>query len=157
MLKLNRPIQVGFAILDLSKHRMYDFRDNTWMKKFPNPTILFTGTDYLAYEVVEHDIYEGIMEIKDEYDFSEYPNDHALYSMSNMKKVRKFKDECMRQLMLNFIGLRPKLYSFDYERIAYFDIDKNGIEIEVGKSSDTTTTRIIRAKGVRDVIARYLS
>ena len=66
VLKLNRPIQVGFAILDLSKHRMYDFRDNTWMKKIPNPTLLFTGTDSLAYEVVEHDIYEGIMEIKDE-------------------------------------------------------------------------------------------
>ena len=32
----------------------------------------------------------------------------------------------MGQLMLNFIGLRPKLYIFDYERIAYFDIDENG-------------------------------
>ena len=64
--------------------------------------------------------------------------------------------------MLNFIGLHPKLYSFDYERIAYFNIDEDGIEIEVGKPSDTTTTRIIHAnkntaKGVRDVVAKYLS
>ena len=31
----NRPIQDGFAILDLSKYLMYDFHHNTWMHKFP--------------------------------------------------------------------------------------------------------------------------
>ena len=33
---MNRPTQVRFAILDLSKYLMYDFHYNTWMKKFPN-------------------------------------------------------------------------------------------------------------------------
>ena len=47
-LVMNRPIQVGFAILDLSKYLMYDFHYNTWMKKFPNSTLLFTNTDLLA-------------------------------------------------------------------------------------------------------------
>ena len=37
---MDRPIQVGFAILDLSKYLMYDFHYNTWMKKFPNSTLL---------------------------------------------------------------------------------------------------------------------
>ena len=70
---MNRPIQVGFAILDLSKYLMYDFHYNTWMKKFPNSTLLFTDTDSLAYEVVGHDLYAGMAEIKDEFDFSVYP------------------------------------------------------------------------------------
>ena len=73
---MNRPIQVGFAILDLSKYFMYDFHYNTWMKKFPNSTLLFTDTDSLAYEVVGHDLYTGMGEIKNEVDFSEYPRDH---------------------------------------------------------------------------------
>ena len=73
---MNRPIQVGVAILDLSKYPMYDFHYNTWMKKCPNSTLLFVDTDSLAYEVVEHDLYAGMAEIKDEFDFSEYPRDH---------------------------------------------------------------------------------
>ena len=57
VLVMNRPIQVGFAILDLSKYLMYDFHYNTWMKKFPNSTLLFTDTDSLVYKVV--DLYAG--------------------------------------------------------------------------------------------------
>ena len=93
VLVMNRSIQVGFAILDLSKYLMYGFHYNTWMKKFPNSTLLFTDADSLAYEVVGHDLYAGMGEIKDKYDFSEFPIDHFLQSY-NMKVVGKFKDEC---------------------------------------------------------------
>ena len=65
-------------------------------------------------------------EIKDEFDFSEDPKDHSLQSYDNMKVVGKFKDECKGRLMLRFVGLRPKLYSIDYEREAYFEC-KGGI------------------------------
>ena len=44
-----------------------------------------------------------------------------------MKVVGKFKDECMGQLMLRFIGLHAKLYPIDYEQEAYFEC-KDGIE-----------------------------
>ena len=47
VLVMNRPIQVGFAIPDLSKYLMYDFHYNTWMKKVPNSTHLFTDTEFL--------------------------------------------------------------------------------------------------------------
>ena len=39
VLVMNRPIQIGFAILDHSKYLMYDFHYNTRMKKFPNSTL----------------------------------------------------------------------------------------------------------------------
>ena len=48
VLVLNRPIQVGFAILDLSKCLMYDFHYNTWTGKFPNSTLFLTNTDSIA-------------------------------------------------------------------------------------------------------------
>ena len=113
VLVINRPIQVGFAILDLSKYLMCDFHYNTWTMKFPNSTLLFADTDSLAYEVVGHDLYAEMAEIKDEFDYSQYPRDHFLQSYDNTKVVGKFKDECKGQLMLRFVGLRPKLYYID--------------------------------------------
>ena len=55
----------------------------------------------------------------DWFDFSEYPHDHSLYDDTNRKVVGKFKDELHGRCMTRFIGLRPKLYSFEY-------IDDNG-------------------------------
>ena len=97
VLALNRPIQVEFAILDLSKYLMYDFDYNTWMRKFLNSTLLFTDTDSLAYEVVGHDLHAVMADIKGEFDISEYPKDHFLQSCDNMIVVGKFKDECKGQ------------------------------------------------------------
>ena len=82
-------------------------------------------------------------DIKDEFDFSEYPKDHFLQQYDNMKVVGRFKDECKGQLVLRFIGLRPKLFSIDYEREARFNLDKNGVEKEVTKSTATNVTRIV--------------
>ena len=81
---------------------------------------MFTDTDSLAYEVTGHDLYAGMSEIKEQFDFSDYPKDHPLYSTENMKVIGKFKDECHGQSMLTFTGLRPKLYSFNYEKLVYF-------------------------------------
>ena len=42
---------------------------------------------------------------------SEY---HSLYDSVNRKVVGKFKDELHGDAMTKFIGLRPKLYSYEY-------------------------------------------
>ena len=65
VLILHRPIQVGFAILDLSKYHMYNFHYNVWLKKFPNSPLLITDTDSLAYEVTGHDLYTDMEDIKE--------------------------------------------------------------------------------------------
>ena len=43
-IKLNRPIYVGFAVLDLSKLWMYDFHYNKMTKSFKNINLCFTDT-----------------------------------------------------------------------------------------------------------------
>ena len=83
-----------------------------------------------------------MVEIKDEFDFLEYLKDYFLQSDDNMKVVGKFKDECKGQLMLKFSGLRPKLYSIDYEQEAHFKC-KNGVEKEIKKPTSTSITRIV--------------
>ena len=47
---INKPIYVGFTVLDLSKRKMYDFHYNFIKKNFDNE-LLFTETDGLTYEI----------------------------------------------------------------------------------------------------------
>ena len=85
------------------------------------------------------------------------PKDHLLQSCDNMKVVGKFKDECKEQLMLRFVGLRPKRYSFDYEPEAHFACGE-----VVDKPTDTSVTMLVldnkvTAKGVKTSVAEKLS
>ena len=115
-LTLNRPIYVGFTMLELSKLHMYDFHYNHMKVKYPHASQLrqlFTDTDSLAYAVQTDDIYKDMAtDAADRYDFSEYPLDHPLYDTSNRKALGFFKDELNSVPMQEFVGLRPKCYAF---------------------------------------------
>ena len=49
-----------------------------------------------------------MVDTQDEFDFSEYPSEHPLYSKQNIKVIGKFKDELHGCAMTKFVGLRPK-------------------------------------------------
>ena len=57
VLILNKPIYVGFAVLDLSKWNMYNFHYNFIKKNF-DAELLFADTDSLTYEIKSEDVYE---------------------------------------------------------------------------------------------------
>ena len=64
-LYLNRPIYVGFAILDLSKVLMYQFHYEYMKPKYDcNAKLLFTDTDSLCYEIRTNNIYQDMLEDK---------------------------------------------------------------------------------------------
>ena len=71
-LALNRPIYVGFAILDLLKTLIYDFHYSYIKRKHPDSTLLFTDTDSLIYQIQTINVYEVFYTDKQLFDFSGY-------------------------------------------------------------------------------------
>jgi hypothetical protein len=111
-LTLNKPIYVGFSILDVSKYYMYDWYYNKLKKQYgENCTLLYTDCDSLLVDIKTEDVYKDMSEMKDEYDFSDYPKEHPLHDETNKKVIGKMKDECASVLISEYVGLRPKLYS----------------------------------------------
>ena len=53
----NKPICVGFTVLDLSEWKMYDFNCNFIKRNF-NTELLFTDKDRLTYEIKSENVYE---------------------------------------------------------------------------------------------------
>ena len=76
-----------------------------------NVRLLYTDTDSLIVKVDTEDIYADMLKHADLYDTSNFPEDHPLYTTTN-KKVGKFKDELGGKVLTEFIGLRPKMYSY---------------------------------------------
>ncbi|GFR10558.1 uncharacterized protein TNCT_533061 [Trichonephila clavata] len=103
----NRPIYIGFVILELSKVLMYNFHYNHIKKRYMDKA----NTDSLTYEIETEDIYKDTRENLDIYDTSDYPQDHALYSEKNKKRIGCFKDEMNSKPIIEFVGLRAKMYS----------------------------------------------
>lgn len=84
---MNRPIYVGFSILDLSKVLMYSNHYNHIKATYEIPAVmLFTDNDSLTYHITTPDIYDHLKKSKDLYDFSDYHATHKLYCTENKKK-----------------------------------------------------------------------
>ena len=112
----NKPIYLGMCILDLSKTLMYDFHYNYIKKKYgEGANLLFTDTDSLAYEIDTEDFYKDINpDVEGLFDTSNYPEDHesGIKVGINKKVPGMFKDEAGGKQILEFVGLRAKLYSY---------------------------------------------
>ena len=58
------------------------------------------------------DYYKDMWEARELYDLAEYPKNSPFYDPSNNKVIGKMKDEAKGQPVVEFIGLRPKMYSY---------------------------------------------
>ena len=112
---LNKPIHVGFTVLDLSGWNMYDFQYNLIKNNF-NAELLFTDTDSLTYEIKSENVYEEFFKWKDLFDFSNYSKDLDFFGDTNKKVIVKMKDEYGGVIIDQFIGLKSKMYSIKKNR-----------------------------------------
>ena len=112
VLLLNKPIYVGFSILELSKMIIYDWHYNYFVKKFVVCSLLFTDTDSLVYEIKDVDsVYDKVFRDKKLFDFSRYDKKSIFYDCANKKVIGKMKDEMSGKVIAEFVGLRSKVYS----------------------------------------------
>ena len=110
VLTFNKPIYVGFSILELSKLLMYEFHYK-YIKNTFNAKLLFTDTDSLVYEIKTEDVYEDFYLDKDLFDFSDYPLHSKFFDPVNKKVIGKMKDEFKGKIISEFVGLNSKMYS----------------------------------------------
>lgn len=73
--------------------------------------LLFTDTDSLTSQIKTDDLYQDMLEDQDLFDTSNYPREHPLYSSANQKVIGEFKDETGGLPIVEWVGLRAKMYS----------------------------------------------
>ena len=81
------------------------------LKKNFNAELLFTDTDSLAYEIKSKNVYEEFFKWKNLFDFSNYSKDSKFFDDANKKVIGIMKDEMGGVIIVEFIGLKSKMYA----------------------------------------------
>ena len=99
ILRLNKPIYVGFCVLELSKLKMYQFHYDWILKAFDDVKLLCKDTVSLVYEINGVNVYDTCFKDKHLFDFSEYPKDSKYYCDINKKVVGRMNLLSLLDLM----------------------------------------------------------
>ena len=138
-LLLNKPIYVGFVVLERSKALMYEFYyDHIKHRYGPKASLLFTDTDSLCLYIETDNLYEDMKANIDFFDTSNFDQTHELYSMRNAKVLGKFKSETGSTAPSEFVGLRAKMYSLLVSKTQKPKITAKGIKKVVRVQSRMT-------------------
>lgn len=106
----DKPVYVGFTVLDVSKIVMYRFFYDILRVQFgENVSLLYTDTDSLILEIRTENVYDHIRTNLAEYDTSNYnENIHDIPTTPSI--VGKMKDEYRGQPIHTFYGAGAKSY-----------------------------------------------
>ena len=82
---------------------MYEFHYKYIKRKY-SANLLFTGAGSSVYENKTYDVYEGVYEDTNLFDFSDYPQNsielHSkIFNLANRKVIGKMKDEFKRKIV----------------------------------------------------------
>ena len=123
VIKANKPINLGLAMLSLSKIKMYEYWYDDMKPKYgDNVKLCYMDTE-IMFTVLYG--YGFIMQIKTEYlnkdiandvekkyDTSDYMCERPLPVGKNKKVIGLMKDELGGKIMKEFAGSRPKCYAY---------------------------------------------
>ena len=116
----DKPIYLGFSVLELSKLLMYEFYYHKLQPYYSSRSdasvkLHYMDTDSFILSIKTGDLINDLEYFKDDFDFSELDPSHELYNSVNKKVIGKMKIETSPIIELdNFVALRSKSYSFSY-------------------------------------------
>ena len=112
--KMNKPIYLGLSILDISKILMYEFWYDYMKPKYGNRVKLcYMDTDSFVINIKTNDFYKDIAnDVEKRFDTSNYEVDRPLSTGKNKKVIGLMKDELGGKIIMEFVTLRPKTYSY---------------------------------------------
>ena len=112
---MDRPICLGFAVLEISKLPMYETYYDKLQPYFGQKYIQlhYIDTDAFVLSVNTEDIIKDLKNLDDKFDFSNLDENHELFSNKNKKMIGKFQIETPTNIWIDeFICLRSKMYAF---------------------------------------------
>lgn len=114
----NKPIYVGFTILEMAKLTMLEFYYDTIIKYYgpERLRLLYTDTDSFVLSIKLRQIgedwrIEASEKLGNFFDFSNLPENHPSFSVANKGVLMKFKDEAAGKNIVEWIGLKSKMYA----------------------------------------------
>ena len=114
--KMNKPIYLGQAILDISKTLMYEFWYDYIKPKYGDKARLcYMDTDSFVMHIKTEDFYKDIAgDVERWFDTSNYDekDKRPLPIGKNKKVIGMFKDELGGKIMIEFCALRAKAYAY---------------------------------------------
>ena len=111
---MNKPIDLGLSILEISKILMYEFWYDYMKTKYDNDVKLcYMDTDSFIMNIKTNDFYKDIAsDVENRFDTSNYEVNRPLPMGKNKKVIGLMKDELGGKIITEFVTLRPKTYSF---------------------------------------------
>ena len=114
--KMNKPIYLGQAILDISKTLMYEFWYDYIKPKYEDKARLcYMDTDSFVMYIKTEDFYKDIDgDVERWFDTSNYDekDERSILIGKNKKVIGRFKDELGGKIMTKFCALRAKAYAY---------------------------------------------
>ena len=112
---MDRPIYLGYAVLELGKLHMYETYYDELQPYFGQEKfqLHYIDTDAFVLSMNAKDIIKDSKKLKVMFDFSNLDENHELFSNKNKNVIGKFKIGTPKNIWIDeFVCLKSKMYSF---------------------------------------------
>ena len=154
--KMNKPVYLGQAILDISKTLMYEFWYDYIKPKYGEKAKLcYMDTDSFVINIFTEEFFEDISnDVQRWFDTSNYDkNDKRRLKIGiNKKVIGMFKEELGGKIMKEFRAPRAKTYLYLIDCYYDDDYDKNKI---INKKAKGTNKCIIKRSDSQSEMIYY--